>query len=73
MTELHELNVETRKILLRKLDGASASVFQSSDAALLLIANFLREISDSSHEINDSLRQIHDDLQQIEMNTGPKL
>ena len=72
MTELHELNTETRKILLRKLDGASTSVFHSSDAALLLIANFLREISDKSHEIEEHLNLISSTLQGIEMNTRPK-
>ena len=72
MTELHELNVEVRKILLRKLDGASTSIFQSNDAALLLVANFLREISDKSHEISEHLNKISSVMQGIEMNTRPK-
>jgi len=66
MTELHELNTEARKTLLRKLADVNASVFVSDDLALLLIANFLREISDNSHDIRKA-------LQGIEMNTRPKL
>ena len=72
MTELRQLNEEVRKILLWKLDGVTTSVFQSSDIGLLVIANFLREISDMSHEINDSLRQISNALKDIEMNMRPK-
>lgn len=66
MMKLHELNMEARKALLRNL--ANTSVFASDDLALLLVANFLREISDVSHEANDYLRQISQTLKEIEMN-----
>ena len=73
MMELHELNTEARKVLLWKLSDTATSIIHPSDMALLLVANFLREISDMSHEINDSLNQISNTLQGIEMNTRPKL
>ena len=73
MTELHELNAETRKTLLRLLADVNTSVFRPENIALLLVANFLREISDKSHEISEHLNLISSYLQGIEMNTRPKL
>jgi hypothetical protein len=70
--ELHELNTVARDALKRKLDGANMSVFEVDGFALLLIANFLREISDNSHEISEHLNLISSYLQGIEMNTRPK-
>ena len=72
MTELHELNAETRKTLLRLLADVNTSVFRPENIALFLIAIFLREISDKSHEISEHLNLISNSLQGIEMNTRPK-
>ena len=72
MTELHELNTIVRETLKRKLENVNVSIFQVDDTALLLVANFLREISDKSHEISEHLNLISNSLQGIEMNTRPK-
>ena len=72
MIELHELNTEARKALLRKLVDVNTSIFGPDDLALLLVANFLREISDKSHEISENINLISSTLQGIEMNTRPK-
>ena len=73
MTELHELNTEARTALLKRLADVNTSVFRTEDSALLLIANFLREISDNSHEISEHLNLISSTLQGIGMNMRPKL
>jgi len=61
---MEELNVESRKALLRLLKDVNTSVFRPEDTAALLCANFLREIS-------DTLARIDEKLGGIEMNTRP--
>jgi len=74
MTELHELNAIARKFLEEEFpkDIRDLRQYETRDIALLLIANFLREISDKSHEISEHLNLISSTLQGIEMNTRPK-
>ena len=72
MSGLHDLNTEARKALNGKFVYVTKPGHKTEDVALLLIANFLREISDTSREINEHLNQISSSLQGIEMNTRPK-
>ena len=72
MSELQELNKEAREALHRKFVYATTPGQETQGVALLLIANFLREISDKSHEISEHLNLISSTLQGIEMNTRPK-
>ncbi len=64
MTDLEHLNKDSREALGRRLAGVTVSVFAIEGLETLLVANFLREIS-------DSLARIDEKLGGIEMNTRP--
>ncbi len=58
------LNRDSRTALDRRLKDINTSVFKVDDLAILLCANFLREIS-------DTLARIDEKLGGIEMNGRP--
>lgn len=65
MTNYDHLNIVARVALERELKDADTSVFRPDDLSALLIANFLREIS-------DTLARIDEKIGGIEMNTRPR-
>ncbi len=52
---MEELNVESRRALQRILKDINTSVFRPEDTAILLCANFLREISDTLARIDEKI------------------
>ncbi len=66
MTNYEHLNTTSRITLEKHLKDATTSIIRPDDLATLLVANSLREIS-------DTLARIDEKLGEIEMNTRPSL
>ncbi len=62
MTDYEHLNVESRVLLGKYLGGRVTSDSLPSEVTTLLVANFLREISDTLARIDEKLSGIEMDL-----------